>query len=90
MRFEHSPYNHGNSDHGYLEYLRHGQRALIVLGYHMGRYWSPLLELTVYPSQRYSPGKVRDLKLGPVEVHVHVSRGMCELLIGLRRRGVLY
>lgn len=86
MRIEHSPYDHGNSGHGYLEYLRHNKHALVVLGYHVSRDWAPLLELTVYPSKKYSPGKVWDLKLGPVEVHVHIGWGMCELLIGLRRR----
>ena len=85
MRFEYSPYNHGTRGHGYLEYLRHRERALVVLGYHMGRAWSPLLEITVYPSKKYSPGKVWDLKLGSVELHLHIGWGMCELLIGMKR-----
>jgi hypothetical protein len=96
MHFEHSSYNHGNSGHGYLEYLRHGHHALVVLGYHIGREWSPLLELTIYPpfKEKYESsipfGRVHKLKLGPVEIHLRLSRSMCELFIGLRRHGVLY
>jgi hypothetical protein len=90
MHHEHVPYNHGRGGHGYLEYFRHKKHALVVLGYHMGREWSPLLELTVYPSRKFSPGKARDLKLGPVEIHVHIGLGMCELLVGLKRHGALY
>lgn len=89
MYLEHLPYNYGRGGHGYLMYFRHKNRPLVVLGYHIGREWSPLLEITVYPSKRYSPGKVWDLKLGLVEVHAHVSLGMCELLVCLRH-GIQY
>jgi hypothetical protein len=95
MYFEHLPYNHGNGEHGYLEYLRNGQSALVVLGYHICREWKPLLELTIYPpfKEKHESsvpfGRVRKLKVGPIELHLRFERSMCELQVGLRRRGVL-